>query len=140
MIEEVKNEKQSFVFSIIIAHGIAHGSVLAGCGNQSAQTGEVNQTGQVGQDGQETAAYKIGVVTPTLSTSEDEFRAADMMAKKYPDNVKHITLPENFSTEIETGLSQITSLADDPQMKAIIAHFRSGGSTARPAKGGRNQI
>ena len=92
-------------------------SVLAGCGNQPAQTGEVNQTGQ---DGQETAAYKIGVVTPTLSTSEDEFRAADMMAKKYPDNVKHITLPENFSTEIETGLSQITSLADDPQMKAII--------------------
>ena len=52
-------------------------------------------------------------------TSEDEFRAADMMAKKYPEIVKHITLPENFSTEIETGLSQITS-ADDPQMKAII--------------------
>ncbi|NLX90707.1 MAG: DUF3798 domain-containing protein [Firmicutes bacterium] len=92
-------------------------SVLAGCGNQATQTGEVNQTGQ---DGQEAAAYKIGVVTPTLSTSEDEFRAADMMAKKYPDIVKHITLPENFSTEIETGLSQIISLADDPQMKAII--------------------
>ena len=92
-------------------------SVLAGCGNQPAQTGEVNQTGQ---DGQDAAAYKIGVVTPTLSTSEDEFRAADMMAKKYPDIVKHITLPENFSTEIETGISQIISLADDPQMKAII--------------------
>ena len=91
--------------------------VLAGCGNQSAQTGQANQTGQ---DSREAAVYKIGVVTPTLSTSEDEFRAADMMAKKYPDMVKHITLPENFSTEIETGLSQITSLADDPQMKAII--------------------
>ncbi len=94
--------------------------VLAGCGNQAPQTGGANQTGQDGQDGQEAAAYKIGVVTPTLSTSEDEFRAADMMAKKYPDMVKHITLPENFSTEIETGLSQITSLADDPKMKAII--------------------
>ena len=44
-------------------------SVLAGCGNQPAQTGEVNQTGQ---DGQEAAAYKIGVVTPKLSTSGDE--------------------------------------------------------------------
>ena len=66
------------------------------------------------------ADYKIGIVTPTLSTSEDEFRAADKMAKKYPGKVKHITLPENFSTEIETGLSQITSLADDPNMKAII--------------------
>ena len=59
-------------------------------------------------------------MTPTLSTSEDEFRAAEKMAEQYPDIVKHITLPENFSTEIETGLSQITSLADDPQMKAII--------------------
>lgn len=82
--------------------------VLAGCGNQASQQKK------------DTAQYKIGVVTPTLSTSEDEFRAADKMAKKYPNIVKHITLPENFSTEIETGLSQITSLADDPQMKAII--------------------
>jgi ABC-type sugar transport system substrate-binding protein len=82
--------------------------VLAGCGKQGAQQEK------------DTPGYKIGVVTPTLSTSEDEFRAADMMAKKYPEIVKHITLPENFSTEIETGLSQITSLADDPQMKAII--------------------
>ncbi|MDD4238064.1 MAG: DUF3798 domain-containing protein [Desulfotomaculaceae bacterium] len=83
-------------------------SILAGCGNQTTPTQQAD------------AGYKIGVVTPTLSTSEDEFRAADMMVKKYPDIVKHITLPENFSTEIETGLSQITSLADDPQMKAII--------------------
>lgn len=82
--------------------------VLAGCGNQTSQQKK------------DVAEYKIGVVTPTLSTSEDEFRAADKMAKKYPNIVKHITLPENFSTEIETGLSQITSLADDPQMKAII--------------------
>jgi len=84
-------------------------SFLSGCGNQTSQN-----------DVQKVADYKIGVVTPTLSTSEDEFRAADRMAKKYPEIVKHITLPENFSTEIETGLSQITSLADDPQMKAII--------------------
>lgn len=83
--------------------------VLTGCGgNQASQTQG------------DAAKYKIGVVTPTLSTSEDEFRAAAMMAKKYPDIVKHITLPENFSTEIETGISQITSLSDDPQMKAII--------------------
>lgn len=82
--------------------------VLTGCGKQTAKTDK------------NAADYKIGVVTPTLSTSEDEYRAADMMSKKYPNIVKHITLPENFSTEIETGLSQITSLADDPKMKAII--------------------
>lgn len=87
------------------------GSLFAGCGNQTASSDK---------GAEKTADYTIGIVTPTLSTSEDEFRAADNMAKKYPDIVKHITLPENFSTEIETGLSQITSLADDPKMKAII--------------------
>jgi hypothetical protein len=84
-------------------------AVVTGCSNTATTTVE-----------QPSSGYKIGVVTPTLSTSEDEFRAADKMAKKYPDIVKHITLPENFSTEIETGLSQIISLADDPKMKAII--------------------
>lgn len=84
--------------------------ILAGCGTKSTSSSAQP----------EKAKYKIGIVTPTLSTSEDEFRAADKMAKKYPGVVKHITLPENFSTEIETGLSQITSLADDPEMKAVI--------------------
>jgi len=84
---------------------------LAGCGSQTTAGDKVSK---------KTEAYKIGIVTPTLSTSEDEFRAAEKMAQKYPGIVKHITLPENFDTEIETGISQITSLADDPQMKAII--------------------
>lgn len=64
--------------------------------------------------------YKIGVVTPNLSASEDEFRGGDKMAKKYPGVVKHITLPENFSAEQETAITQIVSLADDKDMKAIV--------------------
>ncbi|MBU5425205.1 DUF3798 domain-containing protein [Tissierella pigra] len=76
-------------------------------------------------------AFKIGIVTPTLSTSEDEFRAGAEMVEKYPDMVKHITLPENFNAELETGISQILSLADDPDMKAIIVN--SGQSGLLPA-------
>lgn len=75
--------------------------------------------------------YKIGVVTPTLSTSEDEFRAGAEMAEKYPEIVTHITLPENFNAELETGISQILSLSDDPEMKAIIVN--SGQSGLLPA-------
>ncbi|MGJ0845372.1 Protein of unknown function [Tissierella praeacuta DSM 18095] len=75
--------------------------------------------------------FKIGIVTPTLSTSEDEFRAGAEMVEKYPDIVKHITLPENFNAELETGISQILSLADDPEMKAIIVN--SGQSGLLPA-------
>lgn len=63
------------------------------------------------------ANYKIGVVTPTLSASEDEFRGGDKMVNKYPGMIKHITLPENFSTEQETAITQIVSLADDRKMK-----------------------
>lgn len=75
--------------------------------------------------------YKIGLVTPTLSSSEDEFRAGAEMAEKYPEIVTHITLPENFNAELETGMSQILSLSDDPEMKAIIVN--SGQSGLLPA-------
>lgn len=75
--------------------------------------------------------YKIGIVTPTLSVSEDEFRAGEKMVEKYPDIVNHITLPENFNAELETGISQILSLADNPEMKAIIVN--SGQSGLLPA-------
>lgn len=73
------------------------------------------------------STYKIGIVTPTLSTSEDEFRAGDQMVEKYPDIVTHITLPENFNAELETGISQILSLSDDPEMKAIIVNSGQSG-------------
>ncbi len=64
--------------------------------------------------------YKIGIVTPTLTVSEDEFRAAAEMVQKYPDLVVHKTLPENFATDKEGCISVVTSLADDPEMKYII--------------------
>ncbi|MCC5909344.1 MAG: DUF3798 domain-containing protein [Clostridiaceae bacterium] len=91
---------------------------------QSATTS--NEGGEV-VDAASSAGYKIGIVTPTLSTSEDEFRAAAIMADKYPDIVRHITLPENFNIELETGISQILSLADDPEMKAIIVNSGQAG-------------
>ena len=64
--------------------------------------------------------YKIGIVTPPLSASEDEFRGAVRTAQKYPGMIKHISLPTNFSEEQETAISQILSLGDDPDVKAII--------------------
>lgn len=64
--------------------------------------------------------YKIGVVTPTLSCSEDEFRAGENMVEKYPDIVEHIVLPEDTNENPEAGISQIVSLADNEEMKAIV--------------------
>lgn len=110
---------------------------LSACRNngQSQPTGQNTPADNAPKDKEDAAAdtlsYKIGIVTPTLSTSEDEYRAAAEMVEKYPDIVKHITLPENFNTEIDTCISQILSLADDAEMKAIIVN--SGQSGLLPA-------
>ena len=74
-----------------------------------------------------TAEFKIGIVTPSLSASEEEFRAADALVKKYPGMAKHIVFPDNFTKEQETGITQIVSLADDKDVKAIIICGGYGG-------------
>ena len=104
---------------------------LAACQDKDDSKGKTEDIPVGKVETENTDNYKIGIVTPTLSTSEDEFRAGAEMVNKYPDIVKHITLPENFNVELETGISQILSLADDPDMKAIIVN--SGQSGLLPA-------
>ncbi|WP_292590536.1 DUF3798 domain-containing protein [Mesotoga sp. UBA5557] len=73
------------------------------------------------------ANYHIGVVTGTVSQSEDDLRGAEALIKKYGDAasggmIVHLTYPDNFMSEQETVIAQITGLADDPLMKAIIVN------------------
>lgn len=71
------------------------------------------------------ADYHIGVVSGTVSQSEDGLRGAQELINKFGASenggkVTHITYPDNFMQEMETTISQIVSLADDPKMKAIV--------------------
>jgi hypothetical protein len=71
------------------------------------------------------ADYHIGVVSGTVSQSEDGLRGAQELIKEFGaadkgGKVVHITYPDNFMQEMETTISQIVSLADDPKMKAIV--------------------
>ncbi|MDD2334893.1 MAG: DUF3798 domain-containing protein [Mesotoga sp.] len=71
--------------------------------------------------------FHIGVVTGTVSQSEDDLRGAEALIKKYGDAasggmIVHLTYPDNFMSEQETVIAQITGLADDPLMKAIIVN------------------
>ena len=71
--------------------------------------------------------FHIGIVTGTVSQSEDEVRGAERMIKEYGDTakggmIKHVTYPDNFMSEMETTISQITGLADDPLMKVIVVN------------------
>ncbi len=73
------------------------------------------------------APFHIGIVTGTVSQSEDDLRGAELMIKMYGDSAKggmitHITYPDNFPSEQETTISQILGLADDPKMKVIVVN------------------
>ncbi|WP_297596639.1 DUF3798 domain-containing protein [uncultured Cetobacterium sp.] len=69
--------------------------------------------------------YHIGVITGTVSQSEDGLRGAEEAIKIYGaadkgGEIVHVTYPDNFMQEMETTISQMVSLADDPKMKAIV--------------------
>jgi len=80
------------------------------------------------------APFHIGVVTGTVSQSEDDLRGAERLIAEYGDvidggMIKHLTYPDNFMSEMETTISQIVGLADDPLMKAIIVNQAIPGTT-----------
>ncbi|MBC7323529.1 MAG: DUF3798 domain-containing protein [Acetomicrobium sp.] len=80
------------------------------------------------------APYHIGIVTGTVSQSEDDLRGAERLIEEYGDVasggiIQHITYPDNFMQEMETTISQIAGLSDDPLMKAIIVNQAIPGTT-----------
>jgi len=81
----------------------------------------------------EAGKYHIGIVTGTYSQAEDEARGAEYLVAKYGavedgGMIKHVTYPDNFASELETTISVIAGLADDPDMKAIIVNQAVGGT------------
>ena len=80
------------------------------------------------------AKFHIGVMTPTVSQAEDNVRGAETLMAKYGNAdkggmIKHITHPDNFMSEMETVISQIVGLADDPLMKVIVVNQAIPGTT-----------
>lgn len=80
------------------------------------------------------ADFHIGIVTGTVSQSEDDLRGAEKLMQEYgavKDGgiIQHLTYPDNFMQEQETTITQIASLADDPLMKAIIVNQAIPGTT-----------
>jgi len=92
---------------------------LQGCGKSGAAKTEADQASAPPE---RAIDFKIGIMTGTVSQGEDEFRAAQMIIKKYgADHVKHVTYPDNFMNEQETVMAQLVGLSDDPAVKIIIA-------------------
>ena len=80
------------------------------------------------------APFQIGVATLTVSQAEDTYRGAERLLKEYGDvanggMIKHVTMPDNFMSEMETTIAQIVGLADDPKMKVIVVDDAIPGTT-----------
>lgn len=75
-------------------------------------------------------SYHIGIVTGSVSQSEDDRRGAEAFQEMYgEDRVKLAIYPDNFTEELETTIQTIVNLSDDPDMKAIIVNQAIPGTT-----------
>ena len=96
-------------------------------GNTANEGGNSNSSGETESD---TPAYHIGIVTGTVSQSEDDRRGAEAFQAMYgEDMVTLATYPDNFTEELETTIQTIVNLSDDQDMKAIIVNQAVPGTT-----------
>ncbi len=73
---------------------------------------------------------KIGIVTGSVSQSEDDRRGAEAFKEMYgEENVLLATYPDNFTEEVETTIQTIVNLSDDPDVKAIVVNQGVLGTT-----------
>ena len=74
--------------------------------------------------------FHIGIVTGSVSQSEDDRRGAEAVQAKYGEDVIKLAIyPDNFTEELETTIQTIVNFADDPLMKAIIVNQAVPGTT-----------
>ncbi len=113
--------------------------VMTACGGGDKKAEEEKKADTAATEDTKTDAPKadfhIGIVTGTVSQSEDELRAAQKAIELYGNAkdggmIVHDTYPDNFMNEQETTISKIVAMADDPQMKAIIVNQSVPGTVA----------
>ena len=104
------------LFSVLLT--LAMLFTLVACGNSGNNAGEEETT------------FHIGIVTGTVSQSEDDRRGAEAFQAMYgEDMVTLATYPDNFTEELETTIQTIVNPSDDPDMKAIIVNQAVPGTT-----------
>ena len=113
--------------------------VLVACGNKTTTVEDKDadaeeQTEEAAEEATEEEAaeeateeagddFHIGIVTGSVSQSEDDRRGAEAFQALYgEDMVKLAIYPDNFTEELETTIQTIVNLSDDPLMKAIVVN------------------
>ncbi|MFZ5967973.1 MAG: DUF3798 domain-containing protein [Bacillota bacterium] len=88
---------------------------LAACGQKPAEQPAATEEPAPAEN-----AFKIGIMTGTVSQNEEEYRAAERVMARYPDIILHQTSPDNFMKEQETTIANVLAMASDPDCKAIV--------------------
>ena len=110
--------------------GNAGGNTGNTAGNTSGDSGSNSSGGDDSQAGDGAMSYHIGIITGSVSQSEDDRRGAEAFQAKYgEDMVKLDIYPDNFTEELETTVQTIVNMSDDPDMKAIIVNQSVPGTT-----------
>ncbi|MBM4430497.1 MAG: DUF3798 domain-containing protein, partial [Chloroflexi bacterium] len=66
-------------------------------------------------------AWKIGIMSSTVTQNEEEFRMSEEMQRRYgADRILHTTYPDRFMQEQETTVTNMLEMASDPAVKAIV--------------------
>ncbi len=118
---------QRIIFATFLA---ALAALTSGCSQKTAQTSGQKSAASAAPS----ANFKIGIITGTVSQGEEDYRAGQQMVARYPGRVRTVTFPDNFSTEVETVISQTVALAADPEVKVIVAGQAIPGSVAAARK------
>ena len=134
------------VVSILTA-AVMMAAMVTGCGSSGgatietveenteaapAETAESSDTAEAPAEESTEASgdYHIGIVTGSVSQSEDDRRGAEAFQQKYgEDRIILATYPDNFTEELETTIQTIVNLSDDADMKAIIVNQAIPGTT-----------
>ena len=74
--------------------------------------------------------YRIGIVTGSVSQSENDRRGAEAFQAEYGEDMVTLAIyPDNFTEELETTIQNIVNLSNDPLMKAIVVNQAVPGTT-----------
>jgi hypothetical protein len=120
------------LLSILLAGAMLF--TLVSCGSKSAATtttvAENKENVETQAPDAKSGNIHIGIVTGSVSQSEDDRRGAEKFQEMYgAGNVKLAIYPDNFTDELETTIQTIVNLSDDPDMKAIVVNQAVPGTT-----------
>ncbi len=119
------------LLSILLAMTLVFTLVACSSNNTATATSAPEETTSAVEEAKtEESPIHIGIVTGSVSQSEDDRRGAEKFQEMYgEENVKLAIYPDNFTDELETTIQTIVNLSDDPDMKAIVVNQAVPGTT-----------